>query len=189
MTTSDEHFDLELQDLRAYLVVLIESSAPKRLRGKLDASAIVQESLLEVARQHDDGRLGNVKDLRAYTRRIASGNLTDAIRKLGAAKRDVGREVSLDQRFEDVSGAFAEWLADSQLTPSRVAINREAESQAARVLLTLNAEQRMAITLHHLRGMTLQQTAMEMNKSKASVASLIFRGLRAMREQLADWER
>ncbi len=46
----------------------------------------------------------------------------------------------------------------------------------------------MAVELHHLAGLSVSEIAERMNRSKASVAGLLRRGLSGLRESLKEKE-
>jgi RNA polymerase sigma-70 factor (ECF subfamily) len=85
----------DLERFRSYVRLLARLQLDPRLRGKLDASDIVQQTLvrafqgLEGLRGRDDAAVA------AWLRQILAHQLANAARDLGRAKRDLGRERSL----------------------------------------------------------------------------------------------
>ena len=57
----------------------------------------------------------------------------------------------------------------------------EQVSLLARALAQLPDDQRLAVEQHHLRGVALAEVAASMGRTRGAVASLIFRGLQAIR--------
>jgi len=53
-------------------------------------------------------------------------------------------------------------------------------------LASLPADQRSVVELKHLRDVPVSEISRMMGKSPAAVASLIYRGLKTLRERLAD---
>jgi RNA polymerase sigma factor (sigma-70 family) len=53
-------------------------------------------------------------------------------------------------------------------------------------LARLSTDQREAIILHYWSGRTLMQIANELDRSRDAVAGLIKRGLRQLRNEMAD---
>jgi RNA polymerase sigma-70 factor (ECF subfamily) len=178
----------DLERFRSYLGLLARMQLGTRLRGKVDLSGIVQQTLLEahqgVARLPDPSE----EKLTAWLRQILANNLRDDIRKLGAAMRDVAREQSLEVQLQESSSRLAAWLAAEQSSPSQKAIRQEELLRLADALTQLPADQRQAIELHHLQSCPLAEVARQMRRSKGAVAALLFRGLKKLRELLSDCE-
>src|SRR5262249_9689612 len=102
----------DLERWRSYLAVLARAQVDPRLRAKIDLSGIVQQTLLEAHQKQpvfaEDGQQA------AWLRRVVANNLADEFRKLAAAKRDVGRERSLEQALDASSARLEQWLAAEQ---------------------------------------------------------------------------
>src|SRR5438128_1566618 len=109
----------DLERYRDYLHLLARLQLDSRLRGKIDLSGVVQQTLLEA---HQARRLGGAAGEASpivWLRRILANNLTDEVRKLTAAVRDVQRERSLEQALDTSSARLAAWLQAEQSSPSQ----------------------------------------------------------------------
>jgi RNA polymerase sigma-70 factor, ECF subfamily len=87
---------LALEPFRKYLEVLAELHLDRKLRGKLDPSDVVQQTMLRA-----DSALGELRDpqpevLIAWLRRIFARTLADAVKHYDRDKRDVAMERSLE---------------------------------------------------------------------------------------------
>ena len=69
-------------------------------------------------------------------------------------------------------------------TPSEYAVRREQTVLLADSLARLPEDQRTALELHHLQGLSVPEVSQEMGRSLLSVTGLIYRGMRALRELL-----
>src|SRR5262249_60717710 len=125
-----------------YLRLVARLQVPQRLRGKLDASDLVQQSLLEAhrARAHLEGH--SPAEQAAFLRRILANNLTDAIRKFTGAGRDVARERSFEADLAQSSARFEAWLAADQSSPSHRAVREEELLRLAQAIEQLPRDQR-----------------------------------------------
>src|SRR5215468_10146694 len=104
MTRGDaEARQRDLERFRAYLSLLARMQMDTRLQGKIDLSGVVQQTLLEAHQTMGQLRQWDEPRQLAWLRRALANNLTDEVRKLGAAARDVGRERSLEEELEQSS--------------------------------------------------------------------------------------
>jgi RNA polymerase sigma-70 factor (ECF subfamily) len=176
----------DLERYREYLHLLARLHVDARWRGKIDLSGIVQQTLLEAhqARQRA-GAAGDTPPT-VWLRRILANNLTDEVRKLTAAVRDVGRERSLEQAMDDSSARLAAWLHAKQSSPSQRVQRDEELAQLAAALVQLPDDQRTAVELHHLQGLPLADVSAQMKRSKGATAALLFRALKKLRQLLEE---
>ena len=172
-----------IERYRAYLQLLARLQLDRRLQAKVDASDIVQQTLVQALRGWSEFRGQTEAEVAAWLRQILTRNLANTLRDLGRQRRDVRRERSLEAAVEQSSARLGSWLAADQTSPSQRAIRGEQAVQLANALASLPEAQREALTLHHLQGWTLDQVAEHLGRSPAAVAGLIKRGLRALREQ------
>jgi RNA polymerase sigma-70 factor (ECF subfamily) len=175
-----------LENFREYLRLLARLHLDPRLKSKLDPSDVVQQTLLEAYQGLDQFRGQGAAQQAAWLRQILARNLANAVRDLGRAKRDVGRELSLQAALDNSSVRLEAWLAAEQSTPSQQAAHQEELVRLAAALAALPEPQREAIELRHLQGWALADIATELGRSKAAVAGLLHRGLEGLRELLPE---
>jgi RNA polymerase sigma-70 factor (ECF subfamily) len=176
----------DLERYREYLRTLARLQVDDRLRGKLDPSGVVQQTLLEAHQARDQLRGLNGAQLAAWLRRALANNLADEVRRLGAQVRDVGRERSLARSVDESSARLEALLVAEQTSPSLQAARQEDLLRLAEALARLPEDQRAAVELHHLEGRTLAETAEALGRTRSAVASLVFRGLRNLRQRLDE---
>jgi RNA polymerase sigma-70 factor (ECF subfamily) len=175
---------LNLERFRGYLRLLAGLQLAPRLRGKVDLSGVVQQTLL-------DAHLANCRErteaqVTAWLRKILLNNLADEIRRCGARKRDAKLERSLDVALEESASRLEGWLAAQHSSPSQRAVRDEEVLRLVAALSALPENQRKAVEFHHLQGLSLAQIAEELGTSKPAVAGLLHRGLKALRATLGD---
>jgi RNA polymerase sigma-70 factor (ECF subfamily) len=178
----------DLERYREYLRTLARLQLDDRLRGKLDPSGVVQQTLLEAHQARDKLRDLSEAQLAAWLRRALANNLADEARRLSAQVRDVSRERSLQQAVDESSVRLEALLAKEQSSPSNQAVRQEDLLRLASALASLQEDQRAAVELHHLEGRTLAETAETLGRTRSAVASLVFRGLRNLRRSLDEGE-
>ena len=88
-----------------------------------------------------------------------ANNLADELRKLKTARRDAGRERSLQAAIDQSHSQLQCLLPDAGGTPSIAAVRAERGVQLAQALAALPEAQRQVIELHHLQSRTLVEVA------------------------------
>src|SRR5262245_16177211 len=136
---------------RPYLELLARRGLAARLRGKADASGVVQQTLLEAHRGWTAVAGRPAEAQTAWLRRLLVHNLRDEARKWDAAARDVRRERRLEAAVEDSSSRLEACLAVAQSSPSQRAARAEDLVHLAAALRGLPEDQRRAVELHHLQ--------------------------------------
>jgi RNA polymerase sigma-70 factor (ECF subfamily) len=178
----------DLERFRAYLRLLARLHLDPRLRGKLDPSDVVQQTLLQGYRALAGFRGKGDAELAAWLRQILARNLGHAVRDLGRARRDLGRERSLEAALDASSARLEAWLAAEQSSPSEQAARNEQLLRLAEALTELPEAQREAVVLHYWQGRSLAEIGQELGRTPAAVAGLLHRGLKQLRGQLQELE-
>jgi RNA polymerase sigma-70 factor (ECF subfamily) len=183
-----ENIEDIVERYRQYLVMLADRQLDSRLRGKLDASDVVQQTLLEAHQNKEQFRGTHEAELVAWLRKILAHNLLDAMRGLRREKRDVAREQSINAAIEQSSVRLEGWLADEQSTPSQKLVRQEEAIRLADTMARLPDAQREALILKNWHGWTVAEIAQHMGRTSAAVAGLLKRGLKQLRQQLTESE-
>src|SRR5262249_9170659 len=148
--------------------------------GKLDASDVVQQTLLQAYQGLKQFRGETDADLAAWLRRILTNCLTDALRKHGRAAGDI----ALERAVEESSARLEAGLASAQPSPSHHAMRQEQMLRLAEALGQLPEDQAEAVRLRHFEGRTLADIAEHLGRSETAAAGLIKRGMQALRDRL-----
>jgi RNA polymerase sigma-70 factor (ECF subfamily) len=170
-----------LEDFRSYLLLLARMQLDPGPRNRVDASDVVQQTLMEAHAKADQFE-GDDSALAAWLRQALVNNLRDAWRALRRGRRDIRREQALPEAVEQSSARLGVILAAPISSPSQRAVRSEELLRLADALTQLPEAQREAIVLHHLQGCSLAETARSLGKTDAAVAGLLHRGLRRLRE-------
>ena len=170
-----------LEFYRDYLRLLARLQLDPRLRGKLDPSDVVQQTLLKAHQNAEQFRGQTEGERAAWLRRILANTMTDAVRKF---RLETARGQSLEKALHESSARLEEWLASAQESPSALADRQEQLLRLSWALSELPDDQRQVIELHHLQGCFLADIAREMGRTEAAVAGLLRRGRKKLRELL-----
>jgi len=175
---------------RSYLHVLARAQLHPMVRQKLDASDIVQQTMLEAHRDREQFKGGTAAQLAGWLRRILAHNMHNALRDLRRDKRDVAREQAqpLDPAIDKSGLDVMAWLEADQATPSEILVGHERLLRLSDGLTSLSEAQSQAIVLRYWQSCSLDEIAERMGRTHASVAGLLHRGLKQLRELLVSLE-
>jgi RNA polymerase sigma-70 factor (ECF subfamily) len=177
---------MSLEAYRDYLRLLAGVQLDPRLRGKLDPSDMVQETLARAHQKQEQFRGATEAEKAAWLRQILANELAAAARRFHAGKRDAGREQSLHAALEESSVRLEALLAAGQTSPSERLVRHEELRRLATALAVLPEDQRRAVELHHLGGLSVEDTAAALGKSESAVGGLLRRGLKRLRQLMGE---
>ena len=168
---------------RPYLRHVAGRRMPKLVQKRVDASDIVQQTLVDAVRGLPEFRGQTEPEFTAWMMRLLERNLLMSVRNHTLGKRDV----RLEQEWGDGSGsAVLIWqtLAADGSSPASSVFRGEAALHLAAALEKLPPDQRTAVELRYIEQLPLAAIADEMGRSVGSVAGLIRRGVDALASEL-----
>jgi RNA polymerase sigma-70 factor (ECF subfamily) len=177
-----------LQTYVNYLKLLSEAQLDNRVRQRVSSSDIVQDTLLEAHR--DFGQFGGqtAPEFLSWLRRILVHNLARAVeRHVLAAKRDIRRELSLDQLDRSLSQSALRLeavLADRGRTPGSMAERQESILKLADALAGLPPDYRDVVVLRHIEGLPFKEVAQRLERSEGAARMLWLRAIDRLRQVL-----
>src|SRR6516225_9737621 len=113
-----------LELYRNYLRLMARTLISQPLRVRLDASDLVQETLLKAHREFASFLGSTEPELVAWLRQILVRNLSDQVKRHRAKGRDYRREEPLEAMLDRSSLAIQQRLAAPLSSPSTQAIRR-----------------------------------------------------------------
>ncbi len=179
----DQLFEL----CRSYLGFSARAQVESWLKRKVDASDLVQQTLLEAFRDFDRFQGSSEQEWLAWLRRILDHNVADFIRRFrGTAKRQVRREVS----FRDLSDTGLKHGAPEPIapgdTPSEEFLRIDSELRVAAALAQLPPDYQEVIVLRNLQRLAFNEVAEQMGRSRPAVQMLWMRAVKKLQETLGD---
>ncbi len=169
---------------RNYLGIVARAQVESWLQAKVDASDLVQQTLLEAYRDFAHFRGSTEAEWLAWLRRILAHNAANFVRQYrGTEKRQSRREVALGSP----AGAFAD-PADNGESPSQHLLRKERELLVADALAKLSPDHREVIMLRNLQRLSFQEVAERMGRSRPATQMLWMRALQKLQEALGGVE-
>lgn len=175
--------DWPLERYRALLHLLVrQCQFDPRLRRRFDSSDLVQETLLRAYARRDQFRGTTEPERIRWLQEILSHVLADEVRKAHARKRDVALEQSLQAGLAESSARLEAYLADGRPGPGQQAERHELLLRLADALEQLPEDQRRVVIQRDLLGDPVSRIAEDLGRTEKSVAGLLLRGRRALRD-------
>jgi len=158
---------------------------PEQLQGLVDIEDILHKTYVKAFRSIGtlEGRSEHV--FYAWLKKIARNQLSDDLKRRRRERLSGKRR---RRRATDSQGSWVldltERVAGDSSTPSKCAVRHEAVRAMQIAVATLPEDYRQAVWLHYLRGLSLEETAKKMGRSKGAVRGLCYRAKRELREVL-----
>ncbi len=164
---------------------MVQFRLDRRLRGRIDASDVLQDTFLDAA-QHVDRFIDQPElPLVVWLRIMTSQRLIDLHRRhLGAKKRNAGQDVSLHQPalYEATSACIAIQLADDLPTPSAEAQLGERVQKLEEVLDRMDPLDREVLALRHFEELNNGEVAEILGLSKSAASNRYVRALKRLKD-------
>ncbi len=161
---------------RNYLLLVANQELTPALWAKIAPSDIVQESLLEAGRDFPGFHGCGEEELLGWLRAILRNNLANLRRHYGAEKRQVDRELPLEELQTPI--------LDPAETPSTQAAARERDERLERALSMLPEHYRQVVVWHSTDGLTFVQIAERLGSTADAVRKLWGRAVEALAKLL-----
>lgn len=168
---------------RSYLGLLARANLQPWLRTKVDASDLVQQTMLDAHRDFHQFVGESDQEWLAWLRQILNHNACDAVRHYGTAdKRAARREVSLERNPCDSAPGMD--LPSPDQTPSQLAIHNENELRLAEAMDQLPEDYREVIILRNLQRLPFEVVAERLGRTRPAAQMLWARALQKLRSLL-----
>ena len=174
---------------RSRLKRMIELRMDRRLKGRIDASDVLQEAYVDLAKQLPSYAANPAIPFFVWLRRITGQRLSMLHRHhLGAEKRNAGMEVGIFKGMPDASSVFLAAQLVGDLTTVTQAFRREERQSKLMVILDeIDPDDREIIALRHFEHLSISEIAAQYEITEATAGMRHLRALRKLKKLLADY--
>lgn len=168
---------------------MVQFRMDRALAGRIDASDIVQDVLLEANRRLKDYLIDPKMPFHLWLRQLAKDRIIDMHRRhREAKKRSVDRERSLaTPEYADRSSMdLAALLKDQELTPAAANIRKELERRFLTAIDQLDEDDRDIILMRHYEHLGNSEVAQALGMSPPAAGMRYLRALRKLRAILGE---
>ena len=170
---------------RNYLGIVARAQVETWLQAKVDASDLIQQTMLEAYRDFANFRGSTEAEWLAWLKRILAHNAANFVRQYrGTEKRQARREVALLGPGDGSSVRGAADPADTCETPSQQLLRKERELMVADAVAQLAPDHREVIMLRNLQRLSLQEVAERMGRSRPATQMLWMRAIQKLQQIL-----
>jgi RNA polymerase sigma-70 factor (ECF subfamily) len=163
---------------------MVQVRLDRRLRGRIDASDVLQEAFVEVARCLDDYLREPALPFFLWLRMVTGRKLQSLHRHhLGTRMRDAGRELLLhgDALPQASSVALAAQLLGRLTTPSQAAVRAELRLQVQEALDGMDVLDREILALRHFEQLSNSEAARVLDISEQAASNRFVRALKRLK--------
>jgi RNA polymerase sigma-70 factor (ECF subfamily) len=167
---------------------MVKIRMDRRLQGRLDASDVLQEAYLDVAKRAAEYRDNPEMPVFLWLRLITGQRLMALHRQhLGAQMRNVGQEVSLHRGALPPASSIsiAAMLLGRITSPTRAARRAEMQERLQDILNAMDPIDREILTLRHFEELGNGETAQVLGISKSAASSRYIRAVMRLKKELA----
>ena len=174
---------------RARLRRMVQLRLDRRLQGRVDASDVLQEAYLDVAKRAAEYAANPTMPFFLWLRLLTGQRLLMVHRQhLGAQMRDVGQEVSLYRGAlpQASSVSLAAQLLGRMTSPSLAAVRAEMQLKLQEALNGMDPLDREVLVLRHFEELSNGETAAVLGLQKAAASNRYVRALKRLKEVLSS---
>ena len=153
----------------------------RELRSKMESMDLVQDAFISALRSLEDFTYKNEGDFLRWMSRIAENRIRDNLEKFHTNKRNIHKEIPLNNNRQAEQDSFVEIKGPVDwTTPSVVMSRKEDWDKLEKAMDKLNPEYKQVILLAKMEGMSHKEIAEKLNKNPHSTRALLSRALTAL---------
>lgn len=168
---------------RSYLGLIARANVDGWMKAKVDASDLVQQTMLDAHRDFDRFQGRTDQEWLAWLRQILNHNACDVARRYGATgKRAVRREVAF-VGTDDSQGAGIDPPSPID-SPSQLAIHNENELLLAEAMAELSEDYREVLVLRNIQRLPFEVVAERLGRTRPATQMLWMRAIQKLKTLL-----
>jgi RNA polymerase sigma-70 factor (ECF subfamily) len=171
---------------RNYVGLVARAQVESWMQAKVDASDLVQQTLLEAHRGFTKFEGNTEGEWLAWLKQILAHNAQDFVRRYRTDKRHAAREVALQTPADGASGSFFRDPPDGGQTASQILLQQEREIELADAIAQLSPDHHEVIMLRNLQRLPFDEVARRMGRSRPAVQMLWMRALHKLEELMRE---
>ena len=156
----------------------------RRVAGRLDASDVLQEAYLDVARRFPEYAAAPAVPFYVWLRELTGQRLIDLHRQhLGAKMRDAGQEVSLYRGAlpQASSASLAQQLLAGLTSPTQAAVRAEMQLKLQEALNSMDPIDREVVVMRHFEELNNIETAAALGIEPSAASKRYIGALRRLK--------
>jgi RNA polymerase sigma-70 factor (ECF subfamily) len=169
---------------RERLRQMVRLRLDRRLYGRIDASDVLQEAYLDVARRFTEYTANPAVPFYVWLRSLTGQRLIDVHRRhLGVQMRNAGQEVSLYRGAlpQASSVSLAQQLLGRLTSPTQAAIRAEMQLRLQEALNSMDPLDREVVVLRHFEELSNHETAAILGIQKSAASKRYLRAIQRLK--------
>jgi RNA polymerase sigma-70 factor (ECF subfamily) len=174
---------------RERLCRIVALRMDRRLKGRIDASDVIQEAFLEATQRYEDFTRQPGQSFYLWLRFLTLQQLLIAARRhVSTQARAAGREVDLEAAVSSEISAvgLADVILDSVTSPSEAAVRLERATQLQAALETMEPLDREVLVLRHFEHLSNAEAAQALDIQPGTASQRYFRALKKLKDVLQN---
>ena len=152
----------------------------QELRTKLESMDLVQDAFIAALRGMENFTYQNEGDFLRWVAKIAENRIRDELEKLHANKRDIRKEIPLNNKATTQDGFAGMKEPVYTTTPSVIMSKRENLDRLEKAMDGLKPEYREVIVLTKIEGLSYKEAGEKLGKNPDAVRMLLCRAMAAL---------
>ncbi len=151
------------------------------LRNKLESMDLVQDAFISALRSLENFTYENEGDFMRWLSKIAENRIRDNLDRLHADKRDIRREIPLNNYRQVNQDSFVRNFEPMKsTTPSMIISKQEDLDKLEKAIDKLKPEYKEVIILTKIEGLSYKEAAEQLHKSPDAVRMILSRAIQAL---------